>query len=380
MVRKVVMNLDMSKASGPDCIPVVVLKNCEPELSYILAELFNKCLKEFCFPDCWKVSSVVPVFKNIGERSTAKNYRPVSLLSVVSKDFEKLVNNRIAGHLKKCGLFSDFQYGFRSSQSTADLLTVVSDRIARAFNRSGATRAAALDISKAFDRVWHAGLLHKLTSYGISGQISSLISSFLSNRRLRVILDGKSSQEYPVNAGVPQGSILGPTLFLLYINDLPDVICDIAIYTDDTTLYSKCDRASDLWQQLESASELESDLRDTVDWGKKWLVDFNAGKTQLVSFDQSNNNGSIDVKMVGSILDEKSSFKMLGLTFSSKLDWGSYIISIAKSASKKIDTLIHSMKFLSPEVALYLYKSTIRPCMEYCCHVWLVPPVATWIC
>ena len=295
------------------CIPVVVLKNCEPELSYILAKLFNKCLKESCFPDCWKVSSVVPVFKNVGERSTAKNYRPVSLLSVVSKVFEKLVNNRIVDHLEKCGLFSDFQYGFRSSRSTADLLTVVSDRIARAFNRSGATRAVALDISKAFDRVWHAGLLHKLKSYGISGQIFGLISSFLSNRRLRVVLDGKSSQEYPVNAGVPQGSILGPTLFLLYINDLPDdVICNIAIYADDTTLYSKCNQASDLWQQLELASELESDLRDTVDWGRKWLVDFNAGKTQLVSFDRSKNTGAIDVKMDGSVLRIKHLLRCWG--------------------------------------------------------------------
>ena len=164
----------------------------------------------------------------------------------------------------------------------------MSDRIARAFNRSGATGAVALDISKAFDRVWHAGLLHKLKSYGISGQIFGLISSFLSNRRLRLVLDGKSSQEHPVNSGVPQGSILGPALLLLYINDLPDdVICNIAIYTDNTTLYSKCDQAYDLWQQLVLASELESDLRDTVDWGRKWLVDFNAGKTQLVSFDRA---------------------------------------------------------------------------------------------
>ena len=111
-----------------------------------------------------------------------------------------------------------------------------------------------------------------------------------------MVLDGKSSQEYPVNAGVPQGSILGCTLFLLHINDLPDdVICDIVIYADDTTLYSKCNQASDLWQQLELASELESDLQDTVDWGKKWLVDFNAGKTQLVLFDRSNDTGSIYV-------------------------------------------------------------------------------------
>ena len=118
------------------------------------------------------------------------------------------------------------------------------------------------------------------------------------------------------------------------------------------------------------ASELESDLGDTVDWGKKRLVDFNAGKTQLVWFGRSNNNGSIDVKMDGSVLEEKASFKMLGLTFSSKLDWGSYFISVAKIASKKIEALSRSMKFLSPEVAVHLFKSTIRPCMEYCCHVW----------
>ena len=241
MIEKVITNLDSSKASGPDCIPVVVLKSCESELSYIPAKLFSNCLKESYFPDCWKVSSVVPVFKNVGERSTAKNYGPVSLLSVVNKVFEKLVINRVVDHLEKCGLFSDFQYGFRSSGSTADLLTVASDRIGRAFNRSGATRAVALDISKAFNRVWHTGFLHKLKSYGISGQIFGLISSFLCTRRLRVVLDGKSSQEYPVNAGVPQGSILGPTPFLLYINDLPDdVICNIAIYADDATLYSKC--------------------------------------------------------------------------------------------------------------------------------------------
>ena len=127
-------------------------------------------------------------------------------------------------------------------------------------------------MSKAFDRVWHAGLLHKLKTYGISGQIFGLISSFLSNRRRHVVLDGKSSQEYPVNAGVPQGSILDPTRFLLYINDLPDdVICNIVIYADESTLCSKCDQAFDLRQQLELASELDSNLRDTVDWGRKGL-------------------------------------------------------------------------------------------------------------
>ena len=154
-----------------------------------------------------------------------------------------------------------------------------------AFNRSDVAQAVALDISKTFYRVWHAVVLHKHKSYVISGQIFGLNSSFFSNGRLKVVLDGRSWQEYPVNTGAPQSSIFVPTLFLVYINDfLDDVISDIAIYADDTILCSKCDRASNLCQQLELASELESDLRDTVAWSKKWFDDFSVTKTQLVSF------------------------------------------------------------------------------------------------
>ena len=166
----------------------------------------------------------------------------------------------IVDHPEKCSFFSDFQYGFRSSRSTAGLMSCIC-RIAMALNRSWATQDVTLDISKVFDRFWHAGLLHKLKSYGSLGQIFVLNSSFLSNRRFWVILGENSSQEYQVNVVVPQGSILGPTFFLLYINDLlDDVICNIAIYADDTTLFSKCDQAPYLWKLLELASELESDL------------------------------------------------------------------------------------------------------------------------
>ena len=143
-------------------------------------------------------------------------------------------------------------------------------------------------------------------------------------------------------------------------------IANIAIYADDTTFYCKCDQESDLQHQLELASELESDLRDTLDWRRKWLLDFNAGKAQLVWFDRSNDTGVIDVKMDGPVFEEKSSFKVLGLTFSSELDFGSQIISIAVTSSKKIGALISSMKFPSPEVVLYLYKSTKQLSMFSC--------------
>ena len=157
----------------------------------------------------------------------------------------------------------------------------------RAFNRSG---AVSFNIPKEWFLVGFGilVLLTNLSLMGISGQVFGLILSFLNNRPFLVVLDGNYSQEYPVNVGVPQGSILGPTLFLLYINDFPDVTGNIAIRVDNTTLYSKCDQVSDMWQQLEMAADLESDLRGTVDWSRKWLVDFNAGKDQIVLFGRYN--------------------------------------------------------------------------------------------
>ena len=200
LVKKVIINFDLSKASSPPCIPVVVLKNCEPELSFILAQFFSMCLKKSS--DCWKVLMVVPVFMNVGERCTAKTSCPISLLSVKSLKNLQIIGLLVTQRNAAFCLISSMVLGLLNQQQ---ILWQLSDRIARTFNRSGATGVVILDISQAFERVWHNGLLHKLKSFGISDQIFGLFS----NRQFWVVLNRKSSKEYLVNAGVPQGFVLG---------------------------------------------------------------------------------------------------------------------------------------------------------------------------
>ena len=268
-------------------------------------------------------------------------------------------------------MLSDLQYGFRSCRSTADILTVITHRISDALDRGFETRTIALDISKAFDKVWHAGLLHKLTSYGISGKVFAIVKSFLSDRSLKVVINGQASEARSINAGVPQGSLLGPTLFLLFINDLPKHIISslVTIYADDTTLYGSTSvSVSD--QKL--ATDLSDDLEHVVQWGKTWLVSFNASKTKLVSFHHHQTDpGFHPVVMDASTLSESVHLdRLLGLKLTQDLKWNSYISSIASEASKMIGSLYRSRKYLTPSAILYLYKSQIRPRMEYCCHIW----------
>ena len=219
----------------------------------------------------------------------------------------------------------------------------------------GETRAIALDISKALDKVWHAGLIHKLKAYGVGGCMLSIISSFLQERTMKVVLDGQTSASYVINAGVPQGSVLGRTLFLVFTNDLPNgALSRSGIYADDTTTYSSI-KTSDSFDRLESAAELEFDLRSFVEWGEKWLVPFNASKTKLLSFNRHRDYSTIPVNMNGIELAESASFRLLGLTFTPKLDWKPYIQSIAKQASQRVGSLYRSQRFLTPETILLLY-------------------------
>lgn len=215
-----------------------------------------------------------PVFKNKGERSDPSNYRPISLLSIISKIFEFILNMHLKTYLDKNNLLSDNQYGFRSSRSTADVLTVITDRISRSHDNEFDARAIALDISKAFDKVWHKGLLHKLKLYGICGKFLGTLKSFLSCRSLKLVIDGQASSTFLLNAGVPQGSVLGPTLFLLFINDLPDHVLNssINIFVDVTTIYGVTKRK---YPHNNLCEDLTDDISRIVDWGKEWLVTFN---------------------------------------------------------------------------------------------------------
>lgn len=185
----------------------MILKECAPEIAPVLTKLFRRCLSDGKFPSCWKVASVVPVPKKGCDTSQVSNYRPISLLSVIGKIFESVLNVHVLKFLEVQELQTDKQFGFRRSRSTADLLAYVTEHVSRVLDRQGVMRSVALDISKAFDKVWHRGLLHKLSSYGIKGELLQLLTSFLQYRRISVALDGQKSSSRHINAGVPQGSI-----------------------------------------------------------------------------------------------------------------------------------------------------------------------------
>ena len=375
-VRRILRCLDTSKSSGPDGIPVIVLKECAPELAPVFSKLFRKCLVVGEFPSCWKTASVVSIPKKGCDSSQPSSYRPISLLPVIGKVFESVLNAHLLSYLERHHLLSDAQYGFRYGRSTGDMLAYVTEHVSRVLDRQGETRSVALDISKAFDKVWHRGLLHKLRSYGIEGDLFQILISFLQNRQISVVLDGQKSQTRHVDAGVPQGSVIGPTLFLLYINDLPDnVVSKLVMYADDTTLFNSIDKTKDSPQRQQLCDTLNKDLQTVQEWGQQWLVSFNSSKTKSIRHTRSRDTSDLfDLQMCDTTLDEQQSISLLGLTVSRDLSWKKYLQSVCKQASQRIGCLYRACRFLHPEVVLYLYKSTVRPLMEYCCHLWAGAP------
>lgn len=287
-VRRALRSLDIRKASGPDGIPAVVLKTCAAELTPVLTRLFERSYATATVPSSWKVALVHPIPKK-GDRSDPSNYRPIAITSLLSKVMERVINLQLLGYLEEHQLISDRQYGFRHGRSAGDLLVYLTHRWAEAIESKGEALAVSLDIAKAFDRVWHRALLSKLPSYGLPESLCNWVSSFLSERSIKVVVDGACSDTKPINAGVPQGSVLSPTLFILHINDMLQT-SNIHCYADDSTgdaLYagrSNISRVEVEECRSRLVSEIETSLEQVSEWGRLNLVQFNPTKTQVCAF------------------------------------------------------------------------------------------------
>ena len=238
-VFRLVTSLDTNKAHGCDGISAAMIKICDQSIVEPLFCNFEKCLETGLYPTQWKKANVIPVHKK-GCKQNKCNYRPISLIPIFGKILEKLLFDVIYDHLCKNDLISLHQSGIRPRESTINQILLITHNIYKAFDESPSreTRAIFLDLSKASDTVWHEGLIHKLKANGLSGNILKILQDYLIDRRQRVLLNGKSSNWDIISAGVPQGSVLGPLLFLIYINDIVcNVECDIKLFADDTSLF-----------------------------------------------------------------------------------------------------------------------------------------------
>ena len=370
-VLRQLKRLDASKASGPDGISCRVLKECATELAMPLSRLFSLCLQSGYQPSSWKTANVVPVHKR-DSKAKAQHYRPVSLLSVMSKVMEFIVNSQIINHLERYGLLSPNQFGFRRRIGAADLLTSLHHEWVNAVGSGGTAHVLAIDIAGAFDRVSHLGLLSKARSYGIRGCLLNWLSDYLHKRTLQAVVGGQTSDLYPIRSGVPQGSILGPTLFILYINDaednLPDQI-NMAVYADDTTLYATVrptDSLPDSYRALQSA------LEHMEEWGEKWRVSFEPAKSQLMSVSRKHTTpGLPQLSFLNRDVQKESRLKLLGVSFDSKLSYGYHIHRTAIRATQRLHFLRKAAVVLCPRGRAVVYKGFVRPLMEYSPLVWL---------
>ena len=273
-ILRVIRSLNANKAHGCDDISVRMVKFCDSALVLPLKLIFCNCLSRGVFPEMWKSANVVPVHKK-NEKNIKENYRPISLLPIFGKILEKLIFDSMYSHLTKNNLLSPNQSGFRQGDSTINQLISITHLIYSSFdcNPTLDVRSVYLDISKAFDRVWHTGLLFKLRRCGISGNLYNLLQSFLSNRQQRTVLNGKSSTWGSISAGVPKGSVLGPLMLLVYINDLTkDFKCTVKLFADDTSIFTV------VHDPNVAAIDLNHDLEHITLWAntiRRWMMSFN---------------------------------------------------------------------------------------------------------
>lgn len=369
-VKEVLLSLDTTKAAGPDDVQPVLLQNCASELSPVLAELFKSCMSTSTWPKLWKTGRIIPIHKK-GLRSEAKNYRPVTLLSIISKVMERIIANHLLEHLMKNRLLSNRQYGFLKGKSASDLLTILSHKWNKALDNNMETRAIALDIAGAFDSVWHKGLLTKMKSLGIAGDLLNLFQDYLSDRDLVVTMNGQESTHFPIKAGVPQGSILGPILWNIYINDLLEAIPDLVAYADDGTIFVSYHRD----QREEGATILQESLDLVETWSRQWQVKIAAEKTQACIFSRMQDvNNNPDIFISGRLLPHQESLSILGVKFDKHLTFGDHVKNLAQKASQRLSVLRRIKGYLERDGLEILYKTQVRSFFEYAPLAWCGAP------
>jgi hypothetical protein len=344
-----------------DGISSAVLKNAASSLAYPLSVIFQSSLVSHVVPEGWKQANVVPLFKK-GSKAKAGNYRPVSLTSQVCKVFESLLRDAINEHLEKFSLISASQHGFSKGKSCLTNILVFLEDLTRLVDERQCVDIAYLDFAKAFDKVPHGRLVDKLKALGIDGDVALWIQEWLSNRTQRVVLGGQASEWSAVASGVPQGSVLGPILFLVFINDLEDgMLSKVLKFADDTKIYSNVSCAN-------GQAQLQSDLDRATDWSSKWLMSFNVDKCKMVH--AGYNNPQASYSMNGIQLQPVDEERDLGITMHKSLSVSRQCAEAAKKGNRAVGQIKRTISNKSKDIVVPLYKSLVRPHLEYCVQAW----------
>ncbi|MCG8046489.1 MAG: reverse transcriptase domain-containing protein [Candidatus Thiodiazotropha endolucinida] len=364
-VESVLKSLPLGKAAGPNGLSNRILRELSSVLSRPLCSVFNQSLQTGIVPTHYKEANVCPVPKK-GDLATVSNYRPISLLNSESKVLERLVFKYLFNHFRDNNQLTSLQSGFVPGDSTINQLTLLYNTFCHALDCGKEVRAVFCDISKAFDRVWHNGLIFKLQAAGVTGEVLTWFKSYLSDRKQRVVLPGTTSDWVYIRAGVPQGSILGPLLFLLYINDIVvDIGSNIRLFADDTSLFIVVDNPET------AANCLNSDLSKISQWAKTWLVSFNPSKTESLLISRKRNQPQHPpIIMQNQAITEVEHHKHLGVYFSRDGTWHQHINYITEKAWTRINVM-RKLKFKLDRKSLEtIYLVFIRPLLEYGDIIW----------
>ena len=348
---------------GPDGLHPRLLKKLSKTIAPILQTIFEKSLETGKVPADWKTANVCPIFKK-GERYNPANYRPVSLTCICSKLLEHIVTKHILKHLEQYNILYDLQHGFRSKRSTETQLLAFTQDVLRNLQEGRQTDVIIMDFAKAFDKVSHWRLSLKLQTYGINGKINQWVTNFLDGRLQRVVCNGEHSEWAPVMSGVPQGSVIGPLLFLIYINDLPEnVKSKVRLFADDTILYHtiECKRDSKI---------LQKDLDHLAAWEEKWKMKFHPQKCNVLRITRRKKPIDSSYQLHGHTLETLSDIKYLGVTVNNKLCWNTHINNICKKANNSLAFLRRNLQISQAHIKECAYTALIRPQLEYASCVW----------